>query len=38
MTLLVAGKFNVNNYAHIIQGKENLAEWFSITATLVVVQ
>ncbi len=28
MTLLVSGKFNVNNHAHIIQGKENLTEWF----------
>lgn len=28
MTLLVSGKFNVNNHAHIIQGGENLTEWF----------
>jgi len=28
MTLLVSGKFNVNNHAHIIQGKDNLTEWF----------
>lgn len=28
MTLLVSGKFNVNNHAHIIQGKENMTEWF----------
>lgn len=28
MTLLVKGKFNVNNHAHIILGKENLTEWF----------
>ncbi|MEO6286663.1 MAG: restriction endonuclease subunit S [Dyadobacter sp.] len=28
MTLLVEGKFNVNNHAHIIQGVENLTEWF----------
>ncbi len=28
MTILVEGKFNVNNHAHIIQGKENLTEWF----------
>ncbi|WP_222165321.1 restriction endonuclease subunit S [Edaphocola aurantiacus] len=28
MTLLVEGKFNVNNHAHIIQGEENLTEWF----------
>lgn len=28
MTLLVNGKFNVNNHAHIIKGKENLTEWF----------
>lgn len=28
MTLLVTGKFNVNNHAHIIQGEENLTEWF----------
>ena len=28
MTLLIEGKFNVNNHAHLIQGKENLTEWF----------
>jgi type I restriction enzyme S subunit len=28
MTLLVEGKFNVNNHAHIIQGSKNLTEWF----------
>jgi len=28
MTLLVKGRFNVNNHAHIILGKENLTEWF----------
>ncbi|MCB0523659.1 MAG: restriction endonuclease subunit S [Saprospiraceae bacterium] len=28
MTLLVEGKFNVNNHAHIIKGEENLTEWF----------
>jgi type I restriction enzyme, S subunit len=28
MTLLVDGKFNVNNHAHIIKGVENLTEWF----------
>ena len=28
MTLLISGKFNVNNHAHIIQGKDNLTEWF----------
>ncbi|MBJ2126306.1 restriction endonuclease subunit S [Flavobacterium sp. IB48] len=28
MTLLVEGKFNVNNHAHIIQGVDNLTEWF----------
>lgn len=28
MTLLVEGKFNVNNHAHIIQGENNLTEWF----------
>lgn len=28
MTLLVEGKFNVNNHAHIIQGEKNLTEWF----------
>jgi type I restriction enzyme, S subunit len=28
MTLLVSGKFNVNNHAHIIKGNGNLTEWF----------
>lgn len=28
MTLLVEGKFNVNNHAHIILGVENMTEWF----------
>jgi type I restriction enzyme S subunit len=28
MTLLVEGRFNVNNHAHLIQGEENLTEWF----------
>lgn len=28
MTLLVEGKFNVNNHAHVIQGSKNLTEWF----------
>lgn len=28
MTLLVEGKFNVNNHAHLIQGEKNLTEWF----------
>ncbi|HBX52378.1 MAG: hypothetical protein A2275_06095 [Bacteroidetes bacterium RIFOXYA12_FULL_35_11] len=28
MTLLVEGKFNVNNHAHILKGNENLTEWF----------
>ena len=28
MTLLVEGKFNVNNHAHIVQGERNLTEWF----------
>lgn len=28
MTLLVNGKFNVNNHAHLIQGTKNLTEWF----------
>ncbi|MEQ1629893.1 MAG: restriction endonuclease subunit S, partial [Gallionella sp.] len=26
--LLVSGKFNVNNHAHLIQGSSNLTEWF----------
>lgn len=28
MTLIVNGKFNVNNHAHIIKGKKNLTCWF----------
>ena len=28
MTLLVAGKFNVNNHAHLVRGTTNLTEWF----------
>ncbi len=28
MTLLVRGKFNVNNHAHIVQGAKNLTKWF----------
>lgn len=28
MTLLVDGKFNVNNHAHLVQGTKNLTEWF----------
>ena len=28
MTLLIEGKFNVNNHAHLVQGKKNLTEWF----------
>jgi type I restriction enzyme, S subunit len=28
MTLLVDGKFNVNNHAHIVKGVENLTSWF----------
>mgnify|MGYP002073406637 CR=1 FL=1 len=28
MTLLVEGKFNVNNHAHVIKGMDNLTEWF----------
>lgn len=28
MTLLVQGKFNVNNHAHLVQGSKNLTEWF----------
>ena len=28
MTLLVEGKFNVNNHAHVIKGSTNLTEWF----------
>ena len=28
MTLLVVGKFNVNNHAHLVKGDKNLTEWF----------
>jgi type I restriction enzyme S subunit len=28
MTLLVTGKFNVNNHAHIVKGTKNLTSWF----------
>ena len=28
MTLLVNGKFNVNNHAHLIKGSKNLTTWF----------
>lgn len=28
MTLLVEGKFNVNNHAHLVKGNENITEWF----------
>ena len=28
MTLLIEGQFNVNNHAHVIQGNDNLTEWF----------
>lgn len=28
MTLLVNGKFNVNNHAHLVQGTNNLTKWF----------
>lgn len=28
MTLMVEGKFNVNNHAHVIKGTDNLTEWF----------
>lgn len=28
MTLLVEGKFNVNNHAHVVKGEENLTKWF----------
>ena len=28
MTLLVVGKFNVNNHAHLVKGDMNLTEWF----------
>jgi type I restriction enzyme S subunit len=28
MTLLVDGKFNVNNHAHIVRGRKNLTAWF----------
>jgi type I restriction enzyme S subunit len=28
MTLLVRGKFNVNNHAHLVRGSKNLTDWF----------
>src|SRR3990172_7053571 len=28
MTQLVAGRFNVNNHAHLIKGTKNLTAWF----------
>ena len=28
MTLLVNGKFNVNNHAHLVKGARNLTSWF----------
>ena len=28
MTLLVRGKFNVNNHAHLVQGTKNRTDWF----------
>jgi type I restriction enzyme S subunit len=28
MTLLVTGRFNVNNHAHIVRGINNLTSWF----------
>ncbi|BAY24215.1 type I restriction-modification enzyme S subunit [Calothrix sp. NIES-2100] len=28
MTLLVKGKFNVNNHAHLVKGTKNLTQWF----------
>jgi type I restriction enzyme S subunit len=28
MTLLVRGKFNVNNHAHLVRGTKNLTQWF----------
>jgi len=28
MTLLVNGKFNVNNHAHVVRGTKNLTTWF----------
>ena len=28
MTLLVKGKFNVNNHAHLVRGTKNLTKWF----------
>ena len=28
MTLLVEGKFNVNNHAHVVKGTTNITEWF----------
>ena len=28
MTLMVSGKFNVNNHAHVVKGTNNLTAWF----------
>jgi type I restriction enzyme, S subunit len=28
MTLLVSGKFNVNNHAHLVRGADNQTQWF----------
>jgi type I restriction enzyme, S subunit len=28
MTILVKGKFNVNNHAHLVKGRKNLTSWF----------
>ena len=28
MTLLIRGRFNVNNHAHLVRGSKNLTEWF----------
>jgi type I restriction enzyme, S subunit len=28
MTLLIEGKFNVNNHAHVVKGTTNITEWF----------
>jgi type I restriction enzyme, S subunit len=28
MTILVSGKFNVNNHAHLVKGTKNLTKWF----------
>lgn len=28
MTLMVQGKFNVNNHAHLVKGSKNLTDWF----------